>query len=415
MMEEKQNKLNRRNFMKGMGVAGLGSVLSGSGCTESAQQISKTKFAQIPRRTLGKTGEKIPCVGLGTVFDMTNKQHVLAGSLDYGMYYWDTATNYGDTKSQLGIGQYLAQHPDVRKRLFLISKPIDLETPLPVIADFDKDLAESMERLHTDYFDAYCAVHGLSDPAQLTDELKRWAEKCKKKGLFKYIGYSAHENMAQGLLAAAKCGWIDIALVAYNFQLMQDDEYQRAIDAAYKAGIGLVAIKTQRKTTLEPMPIESEADRKLTDHFLAKGFTAGQAKLKVVLEDERFTAAAVGIDDVGILTANVAAAVDKTKLTKDDKTALSEYARATCNGYCLGCGHICRSAVPEMPHVCSIMRYMMYYNSYGHRERARQHFARIPEDARKRLLNVDYSLAQARCPQHLPISKIVAEAASKLA
>jgi len=414
-MKGKHNKLDRRNFLKGMGVAGLGSVLSGSGCTESAQQVAAVKFAQVPRRTLGRTGEKIPCVGLGTVFDMTNKQHVLSGSLDYGMDYWDTATNYGRTKSQLGIGQYIAKHPDVRKRLFLISKPIDLETPLPVVADFDKDLAESMERLHTDYFDAYCAIHGLSNPAQLTDELKMWAEKCKKRGLFKYIGYSAHENMAQGLLAAAKCGWIDIALVAYNFQLMQDDEYQRAIDAAHKAGIGLIAIKTQRKVTIEPMPIESEEDRKLTDHFLAKGFTAGQAKLKVVLEDERFTAAAVGIDDVGILTANVAAAIDKTRLSKDDKAALAEYARATCNGYCMGCGHICKSAVPDMPYVCSIMRYMMYYNSYGHRDRAREHFARIPENMKKRLLNVDYSLAEARCPQHLPIAKIVAEAASKLA
>jgi len=414
-MKGKHNKLDRRNFLKGMGVAGLGSVLSGSGCTESAQQVAAVKFAQVPRRTLGRTGEKIPCVGLGTVFDMTNKQHVLSGSLDYGMDYWDTATNYGRTKSQLGIGQYLVKHPQVRKRLFLISKPIDLETPLPVVADFDKDLAESMERLHTDYFDAYCAIHGLSNPAQLTDELKMWAEKCKKRGLFKYIGYSAHENMAQGLLAAAKCGWIDIALVAYNFQLMQDDEYQRAIDAAHKAGIGLIAIKTQRKVTIEPMPIESEEDRKLTDHFLAKGFTAGQAKLKVVLEDERFTAAAVGIDDVGILTANVAAAIDKTRLSKDDKAALAEYARATCNGYCMGCGHICKSAVPDMPYVCSIMRYMMYYNSYGHRDRAREHFARIPENMKKRLLNVDYSLAEARCPQHLPIAKIVAEAASKLA
>jgi len=415
MMKEKHDKLDRRNFLKGMGVAGLGSVLSGSGCTQSAQQVAAAKFAQVPRRKLGNTGEKIPCVGLGTVFDMTNKYHVLDASVDYGMYYWDTATNYGRTKSQLGIGQYLAKRPDVRKKLFLISKPIDLETPLPVIADYDKDLAESMERLNTDYFDAYCAVHGLSDPAQLTDELKRWTEKCKKKGLFKYFGYSAHENMAQGLLAAAKCGWIDIALVAYNFQLMQDDEYQRAIDAAHKAGIGLIAIKTQRKVTIEPMPIESEEDRKLTDHFLAKGFTAGQAKLKVVLEDERFTSAAVGIDDVGILTQNVAAAIDTTQLGKDDRQALDEYARATCNRYCIGCGHICRAAVPEMPHVCSIMRYMMYYNSYGHHERAREHFARIPEDTRKKLLKVDYSLAEARCPQNLPIAKIVAEAAGKLA
>ena len=115
------------------------------------------------------------------------------------------------------------------------------------------------------------------------------------------------------------------------------------------------------------------------------------------------------------MTQNVAAAIDKTQLGKDDRAALAEYAKATCNRYCMGCGHICSAAVPDMPHICSIMRYMMYYNSYGHHQRARQHFSRIPEETKKKLLDVDYSVAEARCPQRLPIAKIVAEAASKLA
>jgi len=58
---------------------------------------------------------------------------------------------------------------------------------------------------------------------------------------------------------------------------------------------------------------------------------------------------------------------------------------------------------------------LMYYNSYGERDTARQLFAQIPEDARNKLLTIDYSLAQSRCPQHLPIGKLVAEAVSKLA
>jgi predicted aldo/keto reductase-like oxidoreductase len=263
----------------------------------------------------------------------------------------------------------------------------------------------------------YCAVHGLSNPAQLTDELKEWAEDCKKRGLFNYVGYSAHQNMAQGLAAAAKCGWVDVILTAYNFQLMQDDEYQRAIDAAHKVGIGLIAIKTQRKVTVKPMPFESEADKKLAKHFLDQGYTEGQAKLKIVLEDERFTAAAVGMNDLGILAQNVAAALDKTKLSQKDRAVLQEYARATCNRYCAGCAHICGSALPDMPYVSNIMRYLMYYNSYGHshRERARRLFARIPRNARDRLLGIDYSLAEARCPHRLPIGKAVAEAVSKLA
>ncbi|MHC4459539.1 MAG: aldo/keto reductase, partial [Planctomycetota bacterium] len=61
-----------------------------------------------------------------------------------------------------------------------------------------------------------------------------------------------------------------------------------------------------------------------------------------------------------------------------------------------------------------VMRYLMYYNSYGEEDRAKELFTRIPSSARNKLLNVDYSLAEARCPQHLPIGQLVAQAVRKL-
>jgi hypothetical protein len=57
----------------------------------------------------------------------------------------------------------------------------------------------------------------------------------------------------------------------------------------------------------------------------------------------------------------------------------------------------------------------MYYNSYGEQAEAREHFARIPQKVRNKLLSTDYSAAEARCPQHIPIAKLIAEAVSKLA
>jgi len=370
---------------------------------------------EVPRRTLGRTGADVPIVGLGCIYDLTELHHLLDDALQHGVAYWDTATNYSRTKSQLGIGQYLEKHPDARKRLFLISKPVDLETRLPVIAELEEDLQESLERARTDYFDVYCAVHAMWNPDQLTEELKEWAEGCKRRGLFKYLGYSAHRNVPRGLEAAAECGWVDVVLAAYNFQLMQDEKYQKAIDAAHKAGIGLIAIKTQRKVSMKPMPFESKADKKLAEHFLERGYTEGQAKLKIVLEDERFTSAAVGMQDPDILAENAAAVVGRTKLTNADKAALREYAKATCDRYCTGCSDICDAAVPDVPFVNHIMRYVMYHDSYGQHARARELFARIPSDVRSRLLSTDYSLAEARCPQRLPIGRIVADAVSKLA
>ena len=115
------------------------------------------------------------------------------------------------------------------------------------------------------------------------------------------------------------------------------------------------------------------------------------------------------------MTENVAAVLDKTELTRADIEVFKEYAKATCSGYCAGCAYICDSGLPDAPYISDIMRYLMYYNSYGRHDEARELFAQIPANIRDKLLNMDYSLAEARCPQHLPISELVAEAVNKLA
>jgi predicted aldo/keto reductase-like oxidoreductase len=403
-----------------MGTAALGSVFALSDVKakekDRKQDGDKTEFPQVPLRTLGKTGVKIPILGFGGTTNLLKNQTILEQCLKYGLYYWDTATNYGGgKKSEEGIGKYLAEHPGLREKLFIISKPVDLETPLPEIPQLEQDLQETLERLNTTYLDGYCAVHGLSDPVQLTDDLKKWVEDVKKRGLIKYFGYSAHKNMAEGMMGAAKCGWVDIILTAYNIQFINDVKMQKAIDACVKAGIGLMAIKTQRNAMLKPLKIETEEDKKLTQHFLDQGYTEGQAKLKLVIDDERFTSATVGMRDIGVLTQNVAAALDKTKLSQVNIDVLDAYAQATCHTYCKGCAHICESALPEVPYMSDIMRYLMYYNSYDEPERAREYFSKLPDKVKKSLLDIDYRPAERICPQNLAIGKIITEAVERLA
>ena len=150
-------------------------------------------------------------------------------------------------------------------------------------------------------------------------------------------------------------------------------------------------------------------------HFLQRDLTVEQAKIKMVLADERISSACVGMTRGRNLASNVKAALDDTKLTQADVAVLKEYAQQTRSDYCAGCAYICDSALPETPYLSDIMRYLMYYNSYGDKNGARRLFAQIPREVRSRLLKVDFSLAEARCPQALPIAKLVAEAVSKLA
>jgi hypothetical protein len=161
--------------------------------------------------------------------------------------------------------------------------------------------------------------------------------------------------------------------------------------------------------------VESDEDKKLMEHFSTKGFTEAQAKIKSVLEDERIAAATVGMSSVAQINENVAAVLDKTKLSLEDRMVLERYAQATCSGYCAGCAHICDGAIPQAPYVSDVMRSLMYYNSYGDMQLARQSFAQIPADMRNRLSSIDYSTAEARCPQRLPISRLMSQAVDKLA
>lgn len=418
-MDENNNRIDRRNFLKSVGAAGLGSVLAAGSLKageekpkskseqSSEKEEKETKFPQVPKRKLGKTGVHVPILSLGAMFNVVDNQIILPSSLKWGVNYWDTAHSYAGGKSEKGIGQYLKRNPEIRKKLFIVSKASGAHNNK---SRYDR-LKESLKRMNTDYVDLYYGVHGLEEPEQLSDELREWVKNAKKEGLIRFFGFSTHENMPECLQAAARTDWIDAIMTSYNFRLIQRKEMQEAVEACNKAGIGLIAMKTQAGR----QKISSEEDKKLAGHFLKKGYTQGQAKIKAVLEDERFATACVGMRRINLLTENVAAVLDKTKLSNTDRNVFNHYAAATCSGYCLGCSHICKDALPEVPYVAKIMRYLMYNNSYGEHERARKLFAQIPKDVRKKLTTTDYSLAEARCPQNMPIAKLMKEATQKLA
>jgi len=415
--------------LKTMGAAGLGSVFAGCKGKEEKEpsaidpdapgKTQKLKLSQVPRRKLGKTGVDIPCLSLGGNYDLLGKQIILNKALEWGINCWDTAHNYAWGNSELGIGKFLSKNPDARKKLFIVSKASFAGT----VADVEDRLQTSLKRMNTNYIDLYCGVHFMSNPAQLTDELKQWARNAKKQKLIHFFGFSTHSNTAQCLAAAAKLDWIDAIMTRYSYQTMEDARMQDAVEACHKAGIGLIAIKTLGLGQRDPRGgPRAEEEKKLLRHFVKRGFTEGQAKIKFVMEDKRFSSACVGMENINLLNSNIAAALNKTKLTQADIELFKEYARATCSGYCAGCAYICDSALrkesiglPDTPYLSDIMRYLMYYNSYGERAKARGLFARIPRNVRNKLLSIDYSPAEARCPQHLPIAKLVAEAVSKLA
>ena len=114
-----------------------------------------------------------------------------------------------------------------------------------------------------------------------------------------------------------------------------------------------------------------------------------------------------------ILMSNVAAALDKTQLSTRDTELLQRYAQETRSTYCAGCTAICEPHVKGEAPIGDVMRYLMYSNSYDDDETAADGFKRIPGKIRRRLPHLDYATAERKCPQRLPIARLMQEAIRK--
>jgi hypothetical protein len=395
----KDNQVSRRDFVKTLGVAGVGSLVgTGQALAQSNAPAAAAPPApaKVPTRMFGKTGVPVSMLALGGIFDIVSNQLVLQQALNWGVTYWDTAAGYNGGKSEGGIGMFLEKNPQARKDIFLVTKHDG--------GEMTDALNQSLEKLKTDYVDMYF-LHG--NTGGFSAETKAWAEKMKAAKKIRFFGFSTHSNMEQNLQDAAKAGWIDGIMLKYDFRLMQTDAMKSAVDAATKAGIGLTAMKTQSKS---PVPTETEADLKMGGHFIQRGFTQQQAKLKAIWENPLISTICSQMGSLNVLHSNIAAALDKTALTAADHAALREYAAATQSQHCAGCAQLCETALNNQVPVGDVMRCLMYHRSYGDQELARKVFGQLPETARRGLAGFDYAAAERACPHGLPIGQLMREA-----
>jgi predicted aldo/keto reductase-like oxidoreductase len=358
----------------------------------------------VPTRPFGKTGVNVSILSLGGVLGMSDLL-IFRQAMKMGVTYWDTADGYGRGKNEKAIGKYFAKFPNDRKKVFLVTKAAASDPK-----KLTKKLNTSLYRMNTSYVDMYF-IHYVKDVKdELTSEVKSWAEKAKADGKIRFFGFSAHKNMENSMLAAAKLGWIDGIMMSYNYRLMVKDDMKRAIDACVKAGIGLTAMKTQAAFSANfYASIGSETDDALNmvESFLKKGYTEEQAKLKVVWENPNIASICSAMPNMTILQANVAAALNKNKLSLRDKQLFEQYAQKTAGGYCAGCADICESAVDFRVPISDVLRCSMYYNSYGDRDKAQALFNALPTEQKKNINKTDYSKAEKKCPQKIQIGKVL--------
>jgi predicted aldo/keto reductase-like oxidoreductase len=387
---------SRRRFLKA--TAATGAAAAAIGPFEAVAADKK-----IPSIKLGKTGQVVSRLGMGTSWDVDPS--FVQFALAQGVKYIDTAEGYEQGNSERTVGEVL-ERTGKRKDVYLVTKNSGYRHARGAGAAkvFEDHLAKSLERLRTDYTDSYY-LHGLTGeqiPMLFDDGVKAAFAALKKSGKIKFCGLSCHDKrLVEVVEAAAKCGWLDQIMIQYNFRPMDADTLRRAVDLASKANLGLVAMKTQGGA--EAFSAAQVAKVSKLSGIVAKGFNKSQAAIKAVLADERFQVVVSEMTNRDQLRDNMAAVRDP--LTTKEARLLEEHRLKTANLYCHGCGHLCETAAKGVP-VATVLRYLRYYQVYGKRQQARELYQALPPEARH-LASADLAAAEAACPHGLPVAQLI--------
>jgi aryl-alcohol dehydrogenase-like predicted oxidoreductase len=233
--------MKRRTFIKTVGGAAGVAALGAPSLFGADKPIEKV--AGMPRRVLGRTGQKISVVGFPGLalhhYDQEKGTAAIHDAFKRGVNYFDVAPAYGNGKceTKMGIG---LQGLD-RSQYFLSckTKKRDKEGAL-------QELENSLTQLKTDYFDLY-QLHHLVKPAEVKQALgpggaMEAIREAQQQGKIKWIGFSAHTT--KGALEAMKGFKFDTVMFPINFVEYYTRDFGKDVLAlAQEQGAAVLAIK----------------------------------------------------------------------------------------------------------------------------------------------------------------------------
>jgi predicted aldo/keto reductase-like oxidoreductase len=231
--------LSRRNFLR---TTVGGALVTGLAAVEAAENAEKP----LPRRTLGKTGVRVPILAMGTAPAGTraaDKEAIALfhAAIDQGVNYMDTAPDFaGYGRAQVQLGHVLKER---RKEVFLVTK-----TFTPDGDEARRLLERNLKELQTDHADLVY-VHSLGDdkmdPKKSLgpDGTLRSLLKAREEGLTRFVGLSGHSRPMR-FVEALREHDVDVIMNAVNFVDRHTYDFERKVwPVAAQKKVGLVAMK----------------------------------------------------------------------------------------------------------------------------------------------------------------------------
>jgi aryl-alcohol dehydrogenase-like predicted oxidoreductase len=287
-----------------------------------------------------------------------------------GINHFDTGRVYQNGNNERLVGAALEGK---RQQVVLASKSMG-KTKQDVLKDLDTSLRE----LQTDYLDIWY-LHNKNRPQELPDELLEAQMEAKEAGKIRFTGVSTHFNMADMLPYLVERGQTDVTLASYNFTM--EPRVGEAIQAARRAGMGIVAMKTlaggfsriQRGDRLYGVNPDA-----LTGTLKREG--AIPASIRWTLKNPSVDSAIICMTNFDQLTENLSAA--SVPFSNRDQELLADHLAYLTPLYCRmcgSCGGVCEKGLP----VADMLRFLSYAEGYGQFAMARERYLEIPPEVRQ--------------------------------
>lgn len=211
------NTIDRREFLKRLGIGGSLAALALAGCknAEQASTSSQENDGEMTYRKNPKTGENVSILGYGCMrwptkpveggeegedeIDQEMVNRLVDTALEHGVNYFDTSPAYCKGKSEGATGTALSRHP--RESYYIATK---LSNFAPQTQSREASIAmynNSLKELQTDYID-YMLLHAVGGGG-LDNLRKRYLDngildfllKEREEGRIRNLGFSYHGDI----------------------------------------------------------------------------------------------------------------------------------------------------------------------------------------------------------------------------
>jgi predicted aldo/keto reductase-like oxidoreductase len=327
----------RREFLKSGALAAAGTSLLGTGLAVAAAPPSKAIDvgpSGIPLRPFGKTGHKLPVLGMGgsamvqvfiqaygvPLLSMDDRVAMVRHAYDCGIRYFDTARVYGESERIIGQGLN-----GVRDNCYIATK-CHITDPAKVRETVEKSLAE----LNTDYVDAVQVHSPCIESVGFEGAMKIHAElvKLRDEKMLRFIGLTTHVAF-ETVLAMIKTDGFDQVLLAYGYvrrgmnTMLSNSkvEYrEQCLAAAHERGMAIVAMKI-----LGANMFTHNAPKVVADYSAERLAKLPPAAIRWVLQDPRVSMLNIGVSMPSDIDQNLAVVRGDTTLTNADRDLLAEF------------------------------------------------------------------------------------------